>query len=83
MADIQIRSVDEQLARDAKARAAETHRTLSDYVKALIEQDLRAARSRERMQRLLQEIDAGPHARVDRRQTAAALSDIRREMGTA
>lgn len=83
VADIQIRSVDERLAREAKARAAATHRTLSDYVKSLIEQDLRAASSVAQMELLLREIDSDPAAPADRNRTAAALADVRREMGTA
>lgn len=82
MADIQVRSVDEQMARRAKARAAETRRSLSDYVKDLIPRDLETTQRGEQMRCLLQEIGEDQQAPVDRAQTSSALADVRREMGT-
>lgn len=81
MADIQIRSVDKEMAQAAKERAAATHRTLSDYVKDLIESDLEAQRTRTRMQALLAEIEAADHKPVDLADTAAALATARDELG--
>lgn len=83
MADIQIRSVDEHLAREAKARAAQTHRTLSDYIKNLIQRDLEAAAQTQQMRALLAEIQADQQSLVPRSSTASALAEVRREMGTA
>lgn len=81
--NIQVRGVDESLAAAAKARAHATHRSLSSYVRDLIERDLAESDARLAMRRLLREIadDRGP--RVSRDATAAALADVRREMGTA
>lgn len=81
MADIQIRSVDKEMAQAAKERATATHRTLSDYVKDLIKSDLESQRTRTRMQALLAEIDAAEHKPVDRADTAAALATARGELG--
>ena len=78
---IQVRSVDEGLARAAKERASATHRSLSTYIKDLISADLEAAGSAERMSALLTEIRRD-NPRVSREETAAALRDVRREMGT-
>lgn len=78
---IQVRSVDERMARAAKERASATHRSLSTYIKDLISADLERASSAERMAALLGEIHRdGPI--VDRGETAAALREVRREMGT-
>ncbi len=82
MADIQIRSVDEGLARQAKARAAQTHRSLSDYLKSLIEADLEAAGRADDMRRVLAEIADDREQLASRAETAAALAQVRREMGT-
>lgn len=82
MADIQICSVDEGLARQAKARAAQTHRSLSDYLKSLIEADLAAAGRTDDMRRLLAEIEDDQEQPVSRAETSAALAQVRREMGT-
>lgn len=83
MADLQIRSVDEGLARQAKARAAQTHRSLSDYLKSLIEADLAAAGRADDMRRVLAEIaDDKEQQLASRAETAAALAQVRREMGT-
>ena len=78
---IQVRSVDEGLARAAKERASATHRSLSTYIKDLISADLEAASSAERMSALLAEIRQD-NPRVSREDTATALHDVRREMGT-
>lgn len=82
MADLQIRSVDEALARDAKARAAQTHRTLSDYVKNLIQRDLQTATQIQEMRALIAEIQEDKQTLVSRASTASALAEVRREMGT-
>lgn len=82
MADIQIRSVDEGLARQAKARAAQTHHSLSDYLKSLIEADLAAAGRAHDMRRLLAEIEDDKEQPISRAETSAALAQVRREMGT-
>lgn len=82
MADIQIRSVDEGLARQAKARAAQTHRSLSDYLKSLIEADLEAAGRADDMRRVLAEIEDDREQLASRAETSAALAEVRREMGT-
>ena len=82
MADLQIRSVDEALAREAKARAARSHLTLSDYVKNLIQQDLQSAAAIQEMRALLAEIQEDEQTLVPKSATASALADVRREMGT-
>ena len=82
MADLQIRSVDEALARDAKARAAQTHVTLSDYVKNLIRKDLESAARIQEMRALIDEIQEDEQILVSRSSTASALAEVRREMGT-
>ncbi len=78
---IQVRSVDEGLARAAKQRAIATHRSLSTYIKDLICADLERAGSADRMAALLAEIHEDS-PKVSRAETASALRDVRREMGT-
>ncbi|MGH8827806.1 MAG: FitA-like ribbon-helix-helix domain-containing protein [Jiangellaceae bacterium] len=80
--NIQVRGVDEKLALAARARADATHRSLSAYVRELIERDLAGSDSRLAMRRLLREIADDPRPRVARDATPAALADVRREMGT-
>ncbi len=82
MADLQIRSVDEALAQAAKAKAAADHLTLSDYVKHLIQRDLDAASRLATMRSLLAEIGEDAPTHVSRLDTAAALTEARRDMGT-
>lgn len=80
--NIQIRSVDEDLAAAAKERARATNRTLSDYVKDLIARDVDAHDDATHWQQLLSEIAADPdRPAVDRRETTAALRQVRRELG--
>lgn len=81
--NIQVRAVDERLARAAKERASATHRSLSSYIRDLIERDLAESDSREGMRRLLAEIADGPRPRVTREASAAALAQARREIGAA
>lgn len=81
--NIQVRAVDDGLARAAKARADATHRSLSAYIRDLIERDLAEADSRTTMQRLLQEIADDARPRASRAATAEALAEVRRGMSTA
>lgn len=81
--NIQVRAVDEGLARAAKAKAEATHRSLSAYIRDLIERDLAESEERRAMRELLAEIAADPTPPVPREVTAEALAQVRREMGTA
>ena len=58
---IQVRSVDERMARAAKERASATHRSLSTYIKDLISADLERASSaeRQRVNEILAAVEAG------------------------
>jgi hypothetical protein len=78
---IQVRGVVERLAAAAKARADATHRSLSAYIRDLIERDLAESDSRLAMRRLLPEIADDPRPRVSRETTAAALAQVRGEVG--
>lgn len=78
--NIQVRAVDDDLARAAKARAEATHRTLSAYIRDLIERDLAAHDAQSEMSRLLHEIRADGPRHVSRDDTAAALAQVRSEL---
>lgn len=82
--NIHVRAVDDRLAEAAKARAAATHRSLSSYVRDLIEQDIARHESRRAMAALLDEIAAdAQRPQVSRSETAAALAAAKREIGAA
>lgn len=80
--DIHVRVVDDRLAEAAKVRAKATHRSLSAYVRDLIERDLAQDKACRAMGDLLAEI-AGDRERphVPRTDTAATLADVHREPG--
>lgn len=81
MTNIQVRAVDERLAQAAKERAKYTHRSLSAYIRDLIERDLADDASRRGMRDLLSEIATDPERpQVPRVDTASALADVRHEM---
>lgn len=80
---IQIRSVDEALARAAKEEAARRGMTLSDYLKDLIAADLDEEARLAGQRRVLDEIASQePVADLTPAATLKALRDVRREMGT-
>ncbi|MDF8264371.1 FitA-like ribbon-helix-helix domain-containing protein [Luteipulveratus flavus] len=82
--NIQVRSVDDDLAEAAKRRAAETHRSLSAYVRDLIERDVAQHGARARMQGVLDEIRADVvRPQATRAQVLEALEQARREMYSA
>ena len=82
MTNIQVRAVDEQLAAAAKQRAERKGKSLSAYVRELIEHDLAADDRRRRMALLLAEIERDPdRPTIPRDQTAAALAAVRERLG--
>lgn len=78
--NLQIRSVDENLAAAAKAEASRRHLSLSDYLKELIEKDVRANSAVARRERLWAEIRANPPLHVSRKDILAARDDARRDL---
>lgn len=79
--NIQVRSVDDALARAARERAAASHRSLSGYIKDLIERDLAESRARDALQAVLDEIEADEPWGVEEADVLAAVRDGRRDMG--
>lgn len=79
--NIQVRAVDEALADAAKRRAKQAHLSLSGYVRGLIERDIAEANSRGTMRGILDEIAYAARPRASRMATAAALAEVRRELG--
>lgn len=78
---LQIRSVETEFAAAAKAEAARRKMSLSDYLKELIRQDLERNSAERRRRELYAEIAHDAPPLVSRTDTAAALAQVRREMG--
>lgn len=78
--NIQIRSVDDDLAAAAKAEAARRRLSLSDYLKDLIVKDLEAGAALDRRQALYAEIARTAPTHVTRDETARALEQARRDL---
>lgn len=79
--NIQIRSVDDELAAAAKAEATRRRMSLSDYLKELIEQDLGARSAARHRADLYAQVSLSVPATVRRADTAAAVKRARRELG--
>lgn len=79
--NLQIRSVDDEFAAAAKAEAALRRMSLSDYLKDLIRQDLTRSSAEKSRRQLYDEVARTAPTGVSRAATAAALADVRREMG--
>ncbi|WP_109474322.1 hypothetical protein [Ornithinimicrobium cavernae] len=80
--NLQIRSVDEEMAAAAKAEAARRRMSLSDYLKELIARDLAEHVASRHRAALYAEIAETSPRNVRREDTAGALAEVRREMGT-
>ncbi|MCK0112628.1 hypothetical protein MWU75_10795 [Ornithinimicrobium sp. F0845] len=80
--NLQIRSVDAEMAAAAKAEAARRRMSLSDYLKELIASDLAAHADARRRAALYDEIARTAPRTGTREDTAAALATVREEMGT-
>lgn len=78
--NIQIRSVDDDLAAAAKAEAARRRMSLSDYLKELIAQDLAARSATSHRAALYAEVARAAPPDVRHEDTAAALQQARREL---
>ena len=79
--NLQFRSVDEEMAAAVKAEAARRRMSLSDYLKELIATDLAEHSAARRRAVLYAEIAATAPGTIRRADTAAALAEVRGEMG--
>ncbi|OLT44634.1 hypothetical protein BJF86_11815 [Serinicoccus sp. CNJ-927] len=77
--NLKISSVDNALAAAAKAEAARRHLSLSDYLKELVEKDLREKDITARRERLFAEIRANPPLGIHSEDTLAARDEARRD----
>lgn len=80
--NLQIRSVDKEMAAAAKAEAARRRMSLSDYLKSLIARDLAERSATRRRAVLYAEIAETAPRDVRHEDTASALADVRAEMRT-
>lgn len=79
--NLQIRSVDDELAAAVKAEAARRRMSLSDYLKELIAKDLAGHSAARRRERLYAQIAQTAPGHLSHEDTAEALAAVRRDMG--